>query len=78
MRAPPSWWNGLGVDRSILGGCCGGLSFFVFAWPGPLAGWIFQFSSNLTYKIHITLRRMNNRCWLVFEFVAEVRGEDSG
>lgn len=47
VRGPPSCWNGLGVDRSIFGGCCGGLSFLVFAWAGPLAGWIFRFGSNL-------------------------------
>lgn len=78
MRVPSLWWNGLGVDRSMLGGCCGGLSFLVFAWAGPLVGWIFLSGANLTYKIHITLRRMNNRRWLVFEFVAEVGGQDSG
>lgn len=74
VRAPPSCWNGLGVDRSIFGGCCGGLSFFVFAWAGPLAEWAFHFSSNLTYKIHITLRSMNNRSWFVFKFISEVGG----
>lgn len=78
VRAPPSCWNGFGVDRSIFGGCCGGLSFFVFAWAGPLAEWAFHLGSNLTYKIHITLWSMNNRRWFVFELISEVGGQSSG